>query len=74
MRQRKAFLDGTPGPDFPGGEGESRHVDRPTESFLKSYAGPEGLRAFGFEKLVVSHSQNPGARDVTKRVNEILGF
>ncbi|KAI0509470.1 hypothetical protein F5B22DRAFT_637967 [Xylaria bambusicola] len=74
VRQRKAFLDGTPGPDFPGGEGESRHINRPTESYLKSYANPEGLRAFGFEKLVVSSSDNPGARMVTKKVNEILGF
>ncbi|KAI1363669.1 DUF1479 domain protein [Xylaria arbuscula] len=74
VRQRKAFLDGTPGPDFPGGEGESRHANRPTESFLRSYASPEGLRAFGFEKLAVLGSDKPGAKEVTKKVNEVLGF
>lgn len=27
-RQREAFLEGIPGPDFPGGKGESEHVGR----------------------------------------------
>ncbi|KAI0429166.1 hypothetical protein F5Y09DRAFT_332070 [Xylaria sp. FL1042] len=74
VRQKKAFLEGTPGPDFPGGEGESRHVNRPTVSFLQTSADSEGLRAFGFEELVAAESDGPGAREVTKKVNEILGY
>ncbi|KAI0529967.1 hypothetical protein GGR58DRAFT_518839 [Xylaria digitata] len=74
VRQRKALLDGTPGPDFPGGEGESRHVNRPTVSYLKAHANSEGLRAFGFEKLVATEADSPGAVGVLKKANEILGF
>ncbi|GAP90875.2 putative duf1479 domain protein [Rosellinia necatrix] len=74
VRQRKAFLEGTPGPDFPGGEGESRHHHRPAESYLREHADSGGLQAFGFEKLITTQSDGPGAIEVTKRANEILGF
>ncbi|KAI0912771.1 hypothetical protein F4823DRAFT_580332 [Ustulina deusta] len=74
VRQRKAFLDGTPGPDFPGGEGESRHVNRPAVSYLQTYANSDGLRAFGFERLVAAEPDGPGARRAIKKANEILGF
>ncbi|KAJ8130495.1 hypothetical protein O1611_g3136 [Lasiodiplodia mahajangana] len=74
VRQRKAFLDGTPGPDFPGGQGESQHINRPTVSYLQAHADSEGLRAFGFEKLVAAESDGPGARGAMKKANEILGF
>ncbi|KAH9992566.1 DUF1479 domain protein [Xylariaceae sp. FL0662B] len=74
VRQREAFLNGTPGPDFPGGQGEANHVNRPTEAYLRSHATTEGLRAFGFEKLVTAASDGPGAKNVIKRANEILGF
>ncbi|TGJ78873.1 hypothetical protein E0Z10_g9890 [Xylaria hypoxylon] len=74
VRQRNAFLAGTPGPDFPGGEGESKHVNRPTVSYLQSHANSQGLRAFGFEKLVTVESDGPGALRVLKKANEILGF
>ncbi|KAI1748730.1 DUF1479 domain protein [Xylaria castorea] len=73
-RQRKAFLDGTPAPDFPGGQGESQHVGRPTESYLRTHADSEGLRAFGFEKIATAESDGPGAREAIRKVNEILGF
>ncbi|KAK7923610.1 hypothetical protein PG985_007681 [Apiospora marii] len=75
-RQRQAFLDGTPGPDFPGGAGESEHVGRPTVDFLRRYAGgrPEGLRAMGLEKLE-AHPRDPaGAQQVTEQANQILGL
>ncbi|KAI1407995.1 DUF1479-domain-containing protein [Hypoxylon sp. FL1857] len=74
VRQRNAFLGGTPGPDFPGGRGEADHVNRQTESSLRSYATAEGLRAFGFEKLVQTTTDTSGAKDVTTLANEILGF
>ncbi|KAI1456112.1 DUF1479-domain-containing protein [Annulohypoxylon moriforme] len=73
-RQRTAFLNGTPGPDFPGGRGEADHINRQTESSLRSYASSEGLRAFGFEKLVPAETDTNGARKVTSQANEILGF
>ncbi|KAI0108829.1 DUF1479-domain-containing protein [Hypoxylon sp. NC0597] len=74
VRQRNAFLNGTPGPDFPGGRGEADHVNRQTESSLRSYVTPEGLRAFGFEKLVPTTADTSGAKNVTSLANEILGF
>jgi hypothetical protein len=74
LRQKQAFLDGTPGPDFPGGEGESKHVNRPTESYLRSHADSTGLRAFGFEKLITAESDGPGAGRAISKANEILGF
>lgn len=73
-RQRKAFLDGTPAPDFPGGQGESQHVNRPTEAYLRTHADSEGLRAFGFEKITTAESDGPGAGEVIRKANEILGF
>ncbi|KAI3318091.1 DUF1479 domain protein [Xylariaceae sp. AK1471] len=74
LRQKHAFLDGTPGPDFPGGQGESKHVNRPTVSYLQSHADSEGLRAFGFEKLIAADSDGPGARGVISKANGILGL
>ncbi|OAA65365.1 hypothetical protein SPI_02152 [Niveomyces insectorum RCEF 264] len=70
VRQRTAFLQGTPGPDFPGGKGESEHVDRPTAAAI---ATDDGLRAMGLSKLSTEGLQN-GARSVTERANAILGF
>ncbi len=69
-RQREAFLKGTPGPDFPGGKGESGHVDRPQQELIGS---EEGLRAMGLEKLDPS-GLHGGARAVVERANAILGF
>ncbi|KAM0265616.1 hypothetical protein ACHAQJ_000049 [Trichoderma viride] len=73
-RQRKAFLEGTPGPDFPGGEGESRHIDRPTEEMLRRWTSVEGRRAMGLDKLIASPSALPGAREVVERFNATLGL
>ncbi|KAK5995420.1 putative YbiU-like protein [Cladobotryum mycophilum] len=74
VRQRQAFRDGTPGPDFPGGVGESQHVDRPTEAVLRGLAGVEGRRAMGLEKLVVSSSVSGGQREVVEGANVTLGL
>ncbi|KAI1437365.1 DUF1479 domain protein [Xylaria sp. CBS 124048] len=73
-RQKQAFLNGTPGPDFPGGLGESQHVNRPGVDYLRAHAGSAGLRAFGFEKLVARDLDGPGARGVMGKANEILGL
>ncbi|PHH91414.1 hypothetical protein CDD83_557 [Cordyceps sp. RAO-2017] len=73
-RQRTAFRDGTPGPDFPGGEGESRHVGRPTEAALRGWTTAAGRQAFGLEKLELRQDGLPGERAAVERANAILGF
>lgn len=73
-RQREAFRNGTPGPDFPGGEGEARHAGRPTEEMLRGWTNGEGMRAMGLEKLVASSAALPGQKEVIERANSILGF
>jgi hypothetical protein len=57
VRQREAFLEGTPGPDFPGGEGESAHSGRMGRSDIQNAGGIEGLRAMGLEAWNVENAQ-----------------
>ncbi|KAH6653340.1 hypothetical protein BKA67DRAFT_520038 [Truncatella angustata] len=71
-RQRQAFLDGTPGPDFPGGVGESKHTNRCGPEYLKAHTDLEGLRTAGFEKLTPKSSDPIGSRKVTEEANQIL--
>ncbi|KOS18002.1 Uncharacterized protein ESCO_002841 [Escovopsis weberi] len=73
-RQRQAFREGTPGPDFPGGVGESQHVGRVTEDMFRGWAGAEGRRAMGLERLLVSSGAMTGQREVVERANMILGL
>lgn len=47
VRQREAFLNGTPGPDFPGGIGESEHTGRMTKKDVKIAGGEQALIAMG---------------------------
>ncbi|GKT82095.1 DUF1479 domain protein [Colletotrichum tofieldiae] len=69
-RQREAFRRGLPGPDFPGGKGESEHVGRPGEEAIR---GAEARRAMGLERLVVAGASH-GERDLVERTNRMLGF
>lgn len=73
-RQREAWRNGTPGPDFPGGEGEARHQGRPTDGMLRQWAGQDALRSMGLEKLVPSTGATTGQREVVAQANAILGF
>lgn len=73
-RQRAAFLQGTPAPDFPGGEGESHHVGRATAEYVKKYCDPVGVQAMGLERLSVPEDETPGAKAAVERANTILGF
>ncbi|KAF7541509.1 hypothetical protein G7054_g613 [Neopestalotiopsis clavispora] len=73
-RQRECFINGTPSPDFPGGIGESQHVDRCGPEYLRSIADTEGLRAAGFEKLSPKDQEPSGSRRVIQQANQILGF
>jgi hypothetical protein len=74
VRQRAAFRQGTPGPDFPGGEGESRHIGRGTEEYLKKYCNPAGAQAMGLDKLATAEGDTPGGKAVVAEANKILGF
>ncbi|KAF4302559.1 hypothetical protein GTA08_BOTSDO09976 [Botryosphaeria dothidea] len=75
VRQRDAFLRGVPSPDFGGGEGESRHVGRPTRDDVARMAGAEGRRALGLEQWdSTEEGLAPGQRAVLDRANKILGF
>ncbi|KAF2226035.1 hypothetical protein BDZ85DRAFT_232251 [Elsinoe ampelina] len=74
-RQRGAFLEGVPSPDFPGGEGERRHVGRPGVGDVERVNGEEGLRAFGLARWESEkEGLTDGERRVMRRANEILGF
>lgn len=71
-RQREAFLQGTPGPDFPGGKGESEHTGRPGVRDIEIAGGKEGLRAMGFEKWDIESEEGEGRKMLLKKANEIL--
>lgn len=73
-RQRTEFLAGTPGPDFPGGKGESEHVGRPKTEDLRRAAEKIGLQAMGLEGFDVVEGSSAGEREVFRKANEILGF
>jgi hypothetical protein len=73
-RQRETFLQGTPGPDFPGGKGESEHLTLPTLDTLKMVADNAGLKAMGFQKFHESAGSNVGEKAVLKRANETLSL
>ncbi|KAF4508054.1 hypothetical protein G6O67_004486 [Ophiocordyceps sinensis] len=73
-RQRDAFRRATPAPDFPGGQGESRHVGRPTEEMMRGWTTAVGRQAFGLEKFDVREDALPGEREVVEKANATLGF
>ncbi|KAK4148818.1 hypothetical protein C8A00DRAFT_19417 [Chaetomidium leptoderma] len=73
-RQRTAFLQGTPAPDFPGGEGESRHIGRATEEYVKKYCDPVGVQSMGLDKLATAEGDTPGGKAVVEQANKVLGF
>ncbi|KAK2060096.1 DUF1479-domain-containing protein [Colletotrichum caudatum] len=71
-RQREAFRLGLPGPDFPGGKGESEHVGRPGEEAVRDV---EARRAMGLERLLpVAGGEGHGERELIDRANRVLGF
>ena len=74
-RQRNTFLNGTPSPDFGGGEGESKHVGRPTVHDLPTMMDSDGLRAMGLmEWDSAAPGLSKGQREVMDRANKELGF
>lgn len=74
-RQRQAFLQGTPCPDFGGGKGESEHIGRPGAEDVKKVNPIEGMRAFGMLEWDSSEPNlTDGQKEVMDRANKILGF
>ena len=65
VRQREAFLAGTPGPDFPGGKGESEHVNRMGKEDVEKAGGVNGLRGMGLAPWDVEN-------EFLGRANEIV--
>lgn len=73
-KQRAAFVQGIPPPDFPGGKGESEHTGRPTASYLEKHTDAEGLRAFGLRPFEARGLATNGQRRVLEYANTVLGF
>ncbi|QDS70734.1 hypothetical protein FKW77_002998 [Venturia effusa] len=76
--QRDTFLQGTPSPDFGGGEGESKHVGRITVDDLDnvgSLRNADGLRSMGLEMWdAEADGLTGGQRRVMNLANKELGF
>ncbi|CAF2815217.1 unnamed protein product [Rotaria sp. Silwood2] len=70
-QQRSAFLQGLPPPDFPGGEGESRHVGRATPEEVTKLGGG---RAMGLELFSIKSDMTSGEKEMISRANAILNF
>ncbi|CAK3767294.1 Hypothetical predicted protein [Lecanosticta acicola] len=74
-RQREAFLNGTPCPDFGGGKGESEHIGRPGVEDVRDVNPSEGIRAFGLLEWDSSEEGlTQGQKEVMDRANKTLGF
>lgn len=69
--QRQAFLDGLPPPDFPGGQGESKHIGRATIDDLRRL---NGTKPMGFDKFSSRTNRNDIEKRVLSQANSILGF
>lgn len=65
---------GIPSPDFPGGVGESKHVDVANAADVAKYGGPDALRAMGLERFEIKEGNASGEQEAMRRANEILGF
>lgn len=68
VRQREAFLTGRPGPDFPGGMGESDFVNRMGPEDVERAGGIEALRAVG----LLPWSVEEGKGGFVAKMNEFV--
>lgn len=69
MQQRQAFISGIPPPDFPGGDGESKFMDKATVEDVQSDAGQV---AMGLRPIPVDASGGTQT-DLAREVNSIFG-
>ncbi|KAI0260969.1 hypothetical protein BC834DRAFT_925695 [Gloeopeniophorella convolvens] len=67
--QRDHFIEGLPAPDFPGGEGESRFLNRGGKEHAD---GEAGRRVIGFERFVLPDDATAGEAQAIREANEIL--
>ncbi len=75
VRQRDAFSEGLPGPDFPSGPGESQHFGRLTPDFVMQNINLEAQQAMGLAKFDAHHQALPShQRQTLEKANEILDF
>lgn len=77
VRQRTAFLEGLPGPDFGDGVGESGHIGRPgPEAVEEASQGKDaGMVAFGLQEWDSSAAGlSEAQRELFDRANKVLGF
>jgi hypothetical protein len=70
-QQRHSFQHGIPPPDFPGGEGEARHVGRATADNVKTL---EGRRAMGLESFETKSYMTPGEIEMVSKANIVLNL
>ncbi len=66
LQQRQCFQHGIPPPDFPGGEGESRHIGRATPENINT---SEGRRAMGFEQFKIKSNMTSGEKEIVSKAN-----
>ena len=75
VRQRDAFVQGVPSPDFGGGEGESRHVGKAKVEEVEELIGEEGARAMGLKEWdSTTEGLTAGEKEAMDRANKVLGF
>jgi hypothetical protein len=76
-RQRQAFLEGLPCPDFGGGAGETDYIGRPgPEDVEEASQGKDaGMVAFGLQEWDSSAAGlSEAQRELFDRANKVLGF
>ncbi|KAL2064951.1 hypothetical protein VTL71DRAFT_4091 [Oculimacula yallundae] len=74
-KQRESFATGIPAPDFPGGQGESKHLGRATTESVTRDASDLSLSTMGLSRLETSEADGiPGAQKMLEKANQLLGF
>ncbi|UZJ51919.1 hypothetical protein CBS101457_001239 [Exobasidium rhododendri] len=66
LSQRESLIEGIPPNDFPGGEGESRHVGRGTARDIVTSAG---RRSMGLEKLEIQDGMPEAEKQLLRYCN-----
>lgn len=66
LSQRLSFVEGIPPNDFPGGEGETRHVGRGTP---KDITNKKGRRAMGLDNFEIKPGMSQAERNLIESCN-----
>lgn len=73
-QQRHEFIQGIPPSDFPGGQGERKHVGRPDVAAFMAMSGVQAQRSMGFFSFDVASAKAEGEASVLRYGNKIMGF